>query len=290
MVSVIIPTLNAGPSFSELLDCLQRQTVRCEIIVVDSSSSDGTPDVARSNGCRVESILRQQFHHARTRNLGARLAKGDILVFMTQDCMPVHDDCVAKLIAPLVRSEIAASYGRQLPRSGAKPTERFARAFNYPPESAVKGRAEAIRLGIKAFFFSNVCSSVRREAFGQVGGFPEDLTMFEDMRLAKRLVDAGYKIAYVPEAKVIHSHDLGLRDQLARYYQAGFSLSAVPGLLAASRANDEARRFIKEELLFLARNGYVRWIPYALAEAACKFTGFRLGALTFTARRFRQHD
>jgi rhamnosyltransferase len=279
VVSVVIPTLNAGPSFVMLLDHLLEQTVPCEFIIIDSSSSDGTPEHARKRNFIVETIPQEQFHHGRTRNRGARLAKGDILVFLTQDCVPVGNDCLSSLIAPLKNPEVAASYGRQLPRENARPTEKFARAFNYPAHAALKGSEHIALLGIKTFFFSNVCSAVKREEFFHVGGFPEDLVMFEDMRLARRLIENGRKIAYISGAQVIHSHELGLMDQLVRYYRAGSSLARDPVLIAQGKANAEGLRFFKEEVRFLISNGHMKWLPYALAESICKFAGFRLGTL-----------
>ncbi len=85
-------------------------------------------------------------------------------------------------------------------------------------------------MGIKTFFFSNVFSAIRRKEFEEIGGFPENVIMFEDMLFAAKLIERGYKIAYVPEAKVIHSHDYSLVQQFRRYYQAGVSFKETHGL------------------------------------------------------------
>ena len=96
-----------------------------------------------------------------------------------------------------------ASFGRQIPRPDASPTENFTRLFNYPETPMIKGIEDLPRLGIKTFFFSNVCSAIKTKEFKELGGFPENIIMFEDLIFAAKAILKGYKIAYVPEAKVM---------------------------------------------------------------------------------------
>ena len=84
---------------------------------------------------------------------------------------------IENLTKPLSAPGVRAAYGRQLARPGAKPTERFLRCFNYPEESRVTGAEDIPRLGIKAMFFSNVCSAVRREFWEKAGGFPSGIVL-----------------------------------------------------------------------------------------------------------------
>jgi rhamnosyltransferase len=84
-ISVIIPTLNAEEQIHGLLISLKNQSVPCEIILIDSSSSDLTVRTADSLGAKSIIIRREDFDHGRTRNLGASHAAGDIMVFLTQD-------------------------------------------------------------------------------------------------------------------------------------------------------------------------------------------------------------
>jgi rhamnosyltransferase len=130
MISIIIPTLNAQTSLHGLLAALGGQTLPCEIIVVDSSSSDQTVKIAESHGAKTLIIKSHDFDHGGTRNLGVSKSTGDILVFLTQDAFPEDRHFLEVLIKPLETPETAAAYGKQIPQEHAKPTEKFARMFN----------------------------------------------------------------------------------------------------------------------------------------------------------------
>lgn len=86
MISVCIPSKDAGPGFAANLRALREQRLEeeVEIVVVDSSSRDGTADAARAAGARVLVIPPEDFNHGRTRNLLAQQACGDILVFTSR--------------------------------------------------------------------------------------------------------------------------------------------------------------------------------------------------------------
>jgi len=278
MVSVIIPTLNAERYISDLISSLNKQTVKPEIIVIDSSSTDNTIGMADSLGAKTKIVLRGCFDHGGTRNMAVHLlAKGDILVFITQDAIPMDEYFIEKIIAPLDEPHIAASYGRQIPRPDAKPPERFSRLFNYPDTPLINDKESIQKVGIKAFFFSNVCSAIRRKEFEEMGGFPEGIIMNEDMLFANRLIMRGYKIAYVPDARVIHSHNYSCLQQFRRYFDIGvflrMSIDSVRGL----KIEDTGMRFLIEESRYLIKNSSYTWLPYLLVESISKFTGYKLG-------------
>lgn len=281
--SIIIPTLNAEKFIAELVLRLRQQTLPpAEIIVIDSSSEDRTVEIAAEMGCRTLVIERKAFDHGGTRNLGAKLSIGDVLVFMTQDALPLDDRFIEKLVEPLADPSdpmIATSFGRQLARNDAVPPEKFARLFNYPDTGVIKSREDLPRLGIKTFFFSDVCSAVRKQEFEAVGGFPEKIIMNEDMILATKLILQGYKVAYVPEAAVWHSHNYNIAQQFKRYFDIGASLSMNRWLLEHARAEGEGIKFVKEQLAWLLRHRHHRWIPHALALTLTKYAGYKLGLM-----------
>jgi len=289
MVSVIIPTRNAEPYIYRLIVSLKRQTVPIEIVVIDSSSRDRTVSIADSLGARTKIILSGSFDHGGTRNLAARHTRGDILVFLSQDAIPANEYLIENLIRPLDEPTIAASYGRHLPAPDARPTERFSRLFNYPDRSFINDREDISKMGIRAFFFSNVCSAIRRKEFEEIGGFTEGLIMNEDMQFANRLIMRGYKIAYVPEAMVIHSHNYTWLGQFKRYFDIGVFLRMNNNAIKASRLGDTGVRFLIEELRYLAKNRSLRWLPYLLGEALSKYLGYKIGyhhaALPLTIKR-----
>ncbi|GAB4414815.1 MAG: O antigen biosynthesis rhamnosyltransferase RfbN [Thermodesulfovibrionales bacterium] len=280
MISIIIPTLNAGMCIGKLLSMLLKQETRPEeIIIIDSSSEDNTIEIAKHSGAKTMIIPRDTFDHGRTRNLAALEARGDTLVFMTQDALPFDSTLLSNLTAPLQGSDIAAAYGRHIPKPDASPPEAFARQFNYPESSMVKGIGDVHRYGIKTFFFSNVCSAIRKDLFLKVGMFPEGIMANEDMLIAAKLILNGLKVAYVPEAMVVHSHNYSLLGQFRRYYNIGSSLRANRWVLRYAQAEGEGLRFIKEEMSFLFRRHRYPWIPYILLEAIAKYAGYRVGLI-----------
>jgi len=297
-VSLMIPTLNAERFIEDVIVRFNRQTLPpVEIIVIDSSSGDRTVEIAAEMGCKTVVIERKAFDHGGTRNLGAKLSAGDVLVFMTQDALPVNDIFLENLVRPLADPSdplIAASFGRQVARNDAVPLEKFARLFNYPDTSMIKSKENLPRLGIKTFFFSNVCSAVRRREFKAVGGFPNKTIMNEDMILAAKLILQGYKVAYVPEAAVWHSHNYSIAQQFRRYFDIGTSFNMNRWLLEYARAEGEGLRFLQEQLAWLLRHRHYRWIPHALAFTGAKYCGYKLGLMQERLpiglkRRFSMH-
>jgi len=277
MVSVIIPTLDAESKLERVLLMLRNQTISLEIVIIDSSSTDNTKVIAKNHNVKFIKVDKKEFNHGATRNIAARKSKGDVLVFMTQDSLPADKNSVETLTKALNDPMNAASYGRHLCHREAKPTERFSRGHNYP-ETFYREFLESERPGtIRDCFFSNVFAAVRRKEFEELGGFPENVIMFEDMLMAAKLMTKGYRVAYVPEAKVVHSHNLTPKQHFARYFQAGVSFGMNPWFLEYANSGREGLRFMKEQMKYLARHGEYKWIPYAVWENACKFVGYRLG-------------
>jgi rhamnosyltransferase len=277
MTSIIIPTYNAGDQIRALLLALKSQTIACEIIVVDSSSTDGTAEKAKQGGARVIRIEKADFDHGATRNRAVRSAGGEILLFLTQDAFPVNEHLVANLTGPLRHRDIPLSYGRQTAGPGAGPLEIFARRFNYPEEATVKAADDEVRLGIKTFFCSNVCSAVRRLEFEEVGGFPEKIIMNEDMALAAKIIRAGYRVAYEPSAVVRHFHDYSLAQQFRRYFDIGVALNQAGLGTGANRAEGQGLKYLQKQTIYLLREKEWLWIPYGFVEALVKYCAFRLG-------------
>jgi len=277
-VSVIIPTLRAGRSLPALLDRLHGQSLRpLEIIVTDSSSDDGTADLARRAGCQVEVIPPETFDHGGTRNRGARMASGNILMFMTQDALPARDDFLEAIVRPIVTGRAAAAYARQIPRADARPSEVFARRFNYPDRPEEKRLADISRLGIRAFFFSNAAAAVAREPFEAVGGFPEGVIMNEDMLLCAKLLRGGYTVAYESAAVVYHAHRYTIGRTLRRYFDIGIFRAQAGPLLAGAAWTGQGFRFTAGLFGYLLRSGAWTSLPRAASETFVKLAGVQLG-------------
>ena len=275
---MIIPTLNGGPYLEKLFKALREQSIHpTQILVIDSSSQDDTVKICRSFKVDFIQIESNLFDHGGTRNLAASNTTGDILVFMTQDSFFRDSQCLENLIRSLESPKIAASYGRQMPRKDANPVERFARTFNYPLQGMIKSMDDLPQLGVRTFFFSNAFSAIKKEAFMEVGGFPEKTIMNEDMFLAAKLLQKGYKIAYQPEAVVFHSHHYSLTTQFKRYFDIGVFFNRNRWIKELGRSEKEGIKYLWGLFRFLVDNEQWKWIPYALVETTYRFFGYRIG-------------
>lgn len=277
-VSLIIPSLNASGYLPNLIQALRAQSEPpFEIIVIDSSSTDDTVDIARKAGCVLELVSRADFDHGGTRNRAAKLAQGELLVFMTQDALPANERFLEELARPIKDGSAVAAYARQIPYPNAFPSEAFARAFNYPSVSSLRSEADISSLGLRAFFFSNVASMVYRGAFLEVGQFPERTVMNEDMLLCARLLRAGHRVAYRAEAIVSHSHNYRLEQQFRRNFDIGAFVSQSGAALGDTRAEGAGVKFALEQIGHLASSGAWTWIPRTTLELGLKFVAYQLG-------------
>lgn len=279
MVSVIIPVYNgakqSGPIFSILKKCPGIN----EIIVIDSGSTDSSIKIAESFGARVIKIENHLFDHGGTRTLGGKAASGDILVYMTQDALPVNEYSIEKLIKPLLENkEIGASYGRQLPYPDATAFAAHLRAFNYPPVSCIKSLKDKERLGIKAPFLSNSFSAYRMDALEKIGWFKCGLIIAEDTYAGAKLLLAGYKIAYVADATVYHSHNYTILQEFKRYFDIGvFHKNESWIINEFGFAEGEGMKYVKSEITSLIKNKKIHLMPEFIIRNCFKFLGYKIG-------------
>ncbi|MBF0458180.1 MAG: glycosyltransferase family 2 protein [Nitrospirae bacterium] len=275
-ISVIIPALNASGTLEGIVKAINGQlcAVR-EIIVIDSASDDNTAALAGALGCKVIQIAREEFNHGTTRNAAARAALGDVIIFMTQDALPADNRLTQELLVPLSDPRTAASYARQTAAGKASPVERFSREFNYPDVPVLKSLDALTALGIKTFFFSNVCSAVKRDIFIETGGF-KSVIMNEDMVFASQLILSGYKVAYCPGAAVIHSHNYSFTKQFSRNFDIGVSLKEAC-LLKYASPGGEGLRYLKEGAGDFLRERKYSWLIYFILDSCFRYAGYSIG-------------
>ena len=284
MISVIIPTLNAERQIGPLLDALKEQSkLADEIIVVDSESDDNTLIEAKKHGASCcLSIDRNKFDHGQTRDMALRESHGDIVVFMTQDALPLNSLLIEKLVLPVeTDKKVAVSTARQIPYPHASLMEKLVRTFNYPDLSCTKTKEDIPTYGIKCYFCSDVCAAYRRELYEELGGFEYPLKTNEDMFFAAKAINNGYKVAYTADAQVYHSHDFTLREQYRRNYIQGYELQRHANLLGEVSQESEGMRLVKDVSLGLLRKGRViSFIRFGI-DCCARYLGNKAGRKAF---------
>ena len=282
MISVVIPVKDGGEDLVRCLRALTAQEVaeEVEIVVVDSGSRDDSVTVARRHGAQVHEIAPGDFNHGATRNLGASLAGGEVLVFTSQDAYAADDGWLARLTAPLADARVGGAYGRQVAHEDATPPERYFMDFLYGPRARTQTAPTAQQLSMETTLFSNVCSAMRRDVFERFP-FADDIIMSEDQEWSRRVLLAGYELRYVADAVVRHSHPYSLRQAFRRFFDSGVSAdrayvnTAAPESAAVLRR--AAVRYAAGEVRWLVATGQARWLPYAAALEGAKFAGLQLG-------------
>lgn len=250
-VSVVIPTRNGGDLFHQVLEKLKTQDYsgKVEIIVIDSSSSDNTLEIARKFSDKVETISPEEFNHGLTRNYGIQIATGEIIVLMTQDAVPANNKLIHYLVAAFDDPDVAGVYAKQLPRPEADVlTKRNL-------ENWLTGRSESDLQQIpdKLTYqqlspferymlcnFDNVCSAVRKSVWKDIPFIKNDFG--EDIEWSLRTLTSGWKIAYQSQAVVVHSHDRSPIYEYKRTYMCHrklyelFELQCIPSLKYVRRS------------------------------------------------------
>lgn len=275
-VGVAVLTYNAAKLLPHSLPPLLAMTPRPRILIVDSSSRDGTVEIAQSLGVETLVIPQREFNHGATRELARRALSTDIVVMMSHDAIPVGTDMISNLVAPIMRGEAAISYARQLPHDGADFFEAFPRAFNYPETSELRSANDIDRLGPYTFFCSDSCCAWSNAALDAIGGFETTLSL-EDTIAAARLVRAGYRIAYRADALVKHSHRYTPTEEFQRYFDIGYVRALHKNLLFGGGGDEKRGAKMTGTMLCQLWHKAPLQIPYAVILTGAKFLGYRAG-------------
>lgn len=275
-IGIVIPTRDGARDLKTLLPILQDRDACNNVLIVDSESADGTAELARSfEHVRICTIRRKDFNHGATRELARREIGTDIVVFLTQDVRP-RPGWLELLVQPIRDGRAVVAYSRQIPREGAGRFEAFPRQFNYPDHSTTRTIADVHACGVVTFFCSDSSAAYLNSALDEVGGF-ETLLTNEDYFAVARLLHSGGSIAYVAESEVVHSHRYTLVQEFQRYFDNGYVRGERRWIQQlVGNAEGRGASLVKAALVDLVRTQ--PWlVPYALLQAAAKWTGYRAG-------------
>lgn len=235
-IGVAIITHNSKRHLLRCLTPLLQSPLTPRILVVNSSSTDGTVEMAKQLGTDVLVIPRREFNHGATRELARRHLQTDIVGMMTPDAYFIDELAFGKLINPIINHQAAAAYARQIPHEGADFFEAFPRDFNYPPQSHIRSIQDVAQYGVYTFFCSNSCAAYSSKALDDIGGFSSVL-LGEDTVAVAKLLRKGYRIAYAAEALVKHSHRYSLLEEFRRSFDTGLARKEYADLLHSSKGD-----------------------------------------------------
>lgn len=276
-VALIIPTYQAKQYVNELCSSIRSQTLQPEVLVIDSSSTDGTPALLRQY-FRVHSIPKVEFNHGKTRQLALSLVDADIYVYLTQDAILANENSIANMVKVFENPQVGCAYGRQLPHKGAGLLGAHLRHFNYPEYSELRALKDIPRLGIKTCSNSNSFAAYRKAALEKVGGFPARVIVGEDVYVAAKMILAGWTMAYCAEAQVFHSHDYSVIQDFKRYFDVGVFHQQEHWIIEAFKAPGKlGNQYVKSELKWcLQRHAYLT--PFnSIWHSGMKWLGYKLG-------------
>ena len=177
MISIIIPTYNEERYLPRLLNCIKKQSYKdYEIIVADANSRDKTRLIAKKYGCR---IVKGGIPSV-GRNNGAKMAKGDIVVFLDADTQ-LDKNFIQNAMTEAKKRNFSIASCHLMPLSENIIDKIFFNIFN-------------IWASAMQFFYPNASGAMilcKREIYKKVGGFDETIKFAEDMDYVKRCAKIG---------------------------------------------------------------------------------------------------
>lgn len=277
-VSIILRSFNEGWALHDTLPALQAQEYRnWELIVIDSGSTDGSVELI--HGARPAHFIQiapHEYNPSRVMNHGMQLARSEFGMFLNADATPQGTDWLRPLVEALFDPQVAAVFGRQIPRPDCQAVfaHDYERCFGPNRESADWDH-----------FFSMASSSIRKDIWIR-RGFDERMQYSEDDEWTRWARTQGYKIKYAPESIVMHSHNYTPAQAYKRSFGEARALAAVwPGrrtdfnwsrTVILGWLND-ARR----DLIYCGTNRRLSEWPHALRirwqQRRAKLAGFRDG-------------
>jgi rhamnosyltransferase len=222
LISIVILTKNAGSPFPEVLESIFSQTLiaSAEVLLIDSGSTDETLEIARRFPVRIHSILPEEFNFGLTRDLGYSLARGEILVNLSQDVVPISPTWLEELTLPFQDPAVAAVSARCRYRDDSTGGFLWQRmGWFYFTRDMKKIRK---RFGTA---FSNANSAVRKKVWeeNRIGEIP----IAEDILFQKKILDKGHEIRFLEKPLAYHEHGFSVSSLAKRCINEGLGFKRI---------------------------------------------------------------
>lgn len=285
--SIIIPTFNGAQRIGHCLDALAKQTAGTgiEILVVDDGSTDDTVKVAgRYPSVRV--ISQKNAGPAAARNRGAREAKGRILLFTDDDCVPMPDWLNAMLDCFRDPQVVGAKGVYRTHQRGI--AARFVQ-IEYEDKYRLMSNLPSID------FVDTYSAGFIRDRFLEMNGYDTSFPVAcaEDIELSYRMSARGWKMKFAPNAVVYHTHPASISSYLKKKYKFAFwRVLAVRKNPSKGIKDSHTPQIMKLQLLFAPALAAAVVFDVVLCPAvpasAIVLLAFLLSALPFALRATRK--
>lgn len=277
-ISVICPLYKAEKYIDDLDASLRRQEnvniVEIKYIVTKVEEDKTILKLEKLNSS-FDIVYPNEFSHSLTRENAARKAKGEIIVFITQDIIIQDENWLFNLTKDINEGNCEASFSKQI--SNSNTVEKYIRMKNYPNESRIVSKDDVKRLGIMTYFYSDASSAVRKDIYLKLNGYDgKRLLTNEDMYFSYKLINNGYRIKYCADSKVIHSHTYSYSSLFKRYFDQGVFLKQHK-YIYDSGAGNSALGLLKFVFLKSIREANFKVLLEILPNFFVRYIGNKLG-------------
>jgi len=208
---IIMRSYNDMPLIADTLAMVSGQATPFELISLDNESTDGTLQAIRKYTDRTINIPKGTYVPGRVLNQGMDVSHGEFVVFLNSDCTPQDESWLKNLLAGFTDDNVAAVFGRQIPRPDCNPILAKDTEDTFGDGSNQKYWRHC---------FSMASSAIRRSVWEEMK-FDEDVQYSEDIDWTWRARQEGYEIRYAADSIVMHSHNYTLRQFYRRHYGEG---------------------------------------------------------------------
>ncbi len=286
-VSIVIPTFNGAARIGHCLDALAAQSSghEIEILVVDDGSTDAIAErVARYPSVRL--IRQKNAGPAAARNRGASEARGEILLFTDDDCIPTPNWLDA-MLRPFEQPDIVGAKGAYRTRQKSL-IARFVQ-LEYEDKYRLMMSAEDID------FIDTYSAAFLRDRFLEMTGYDTSFPVAcaEDVELSYRMSARGWKMRFAPAAVVFHTHPSTLIAYLRKKYKFAFwRVLAVRKNPTKGVKDSHTPQIMKLQLLLapalLVAVAFDLAARLRVSATALVLAGFLLSTLPFAFRALRR--
>jgi GT2 family glycosyltransferase len=267
-MTVAIPCYNGAAYLGQTIESILEQTHPAQqIVVVDDGSTDNSADIV--SRYPVQLVQHSQNKGlAAARNTAVAAATGDILVFVDVDAIAAAD-LLAVLLSGYDTPEIGGVGGQGIEANVHSLADRWRRAH------ATQGHGPAPKLVDHLY---GLCMSYRLSVLKQVGGFnPDFRTNAEDVDFGLRVNQAGYRLRYLPQARVYHQRtddEISLKRAMVAWYAAGYRAKRLNQAQSWRLFAGTLRRLVTDPLSDILFERDIR-----LARLSCQMGWIKLRAL-----------